>query len=112
MTENAISRSGAVTLEALTSIAPDFCNKWNACSLSVFGSLSTGTFEDRSDVDIIVDFNPIAQPTLFSLMHMTAELEAHLQRPVDLLDRRAVEQMDNPYLRQSIISTERVIYAR
>ena len=49
----------------------------------VFGSVSRGTDEDDSDLDLLVDPSP--ETTLFDLGGLQVELEALLGVPVDVL---------------------------
>ncbi|WP_305482027.1 nucleotidyltransferase family protein, partial [Paramuribaculum intestinale] len=37
----------------------DLCRKHKVKTLSVFGSILTDRFNDQSDVDLLVDFEPI-----------------------------------------------------
>lgn len=90
----------------------EFCRKWNVIEFALFGSVLRDDFRPESDVDVLVTFHTTARPSLFDLGGMALELEGLLQRRVDLLERRGLEQSDNPYLRPEILRTARVIYAR
>jgi predicted nucleotidyltransferase len=89
----------------------DFCARWKVREFAIFGSALTSDFRPDSDVDVLVTFQPEARPTLWTLGFMQDELEKLFGRKVDLLERGGVEQMTNPYYRQSILSTARVIHA-
>jgi predicted nucleotidyltransferase len=90
----------------------DFCRKWQVIEFALFGSVLRDDFRADSDVDVLVTFHNAARPSLFDLGGMALELEDILHRRVDLLERRGLEQNDNPYLRPEILRTARVIYAR
>ena len=90
----------------------EFCRRWAVIEFALFGSVLRNDFGPDSDVDVLVTFDPQAKPTLLTLGGMLNELEAMFGRRVDLLERRGVEQMPNPYRRPEILRTARVVYAR
>ncbi|WP_289763588.1 nucleotidyltransferase domain-containing protein [Paramuribaculum intestinale] len=45
----------------------DLCRKHKVKTLSVFGSILTDRFNDQSDVDLLVDFEPIDHDTFVSV---------------------------------------------
>lgn len=90
----------------------EFCRKWQVAELALFGSVLRPEFRAASDVDVLVGFREEAQPTLLTLARMEGELEQILGRPVDLIERKGVETMTNPYFRRSILDSARVVYAR
>ena len=61
----------------------------------------------RSDVDLLVTFAYTPGARFFT---MEAEIAAILGMPVHVLTRDSVEQMTNPYRRDSILSDAREIY--
>jgi uncharacterized protein len=79
----------------------------------VFGSAARGDFDaSRSDIDFLVEFdrsNPEAM-TLHTYLGLKESLEALLGRPVDLVDRQAVETSRNFIRRRSILSGAEPIY--
>lgn len=89
----------------------DFCKKWHIEEFAVFGSVLRGDFGPDSDLDVLVSFSPGADWGLLDHLQMEQELVALLNRKVDLLTRRAVEQSRNWIRRQEILSTAEVIYA-
>lgn len=88
-----------------------FCQRWNVHEFALFGSVLRPDFADTSDVDVLVQFRDEARYTMFDLARMADELEALFGRPVDLLDRRAVEASPNYLRRDSILRSAEVIYA-
>jgi len=63
----------------------DFCRRHAIRKLSLFGSVLKGTAEPGSDIDLLVEFEPGARPTLLSLAGMEEELSRLLGgRRVDL----------------------------
>ncbi len=89
----------------------DFCRHWSVETFSLFGSVLRSDFGPSSDVDVLVSFRADAHPTLFSIAQMTEELECMFDRPVDLVERRSVEQSENPVRRRAVLDSARVLYA-
>ncbi len=85
-----------------------FCRKWHVRELSLFGSALRDDFGPDSDLDFLVSFEPDARLDLLDLIDMKAELEAQYGRPVDLVEKEALR---NPWRRQEILRTHKVIYA-
>ena len=65
--------------------------------IGLFGSTARNEATAQSDVDVWVELDPL---TPYATVHLKQELEALLQRPVDLVRLR--ERM-NPALRQAIL---------
>lgn len=59
-------------------------------ALWVFGSVARGDARPDSDVDLAVDFVREAEPSLLKLSRLQGEIEAALERPVDLGERSAM----------------------
>jgi predicted nucleotidyltransferase len=62
-----------------------FCQRHGIRKLSLFGSTLQGTARPDSDIDLLVEFEPSARPTLLSMAAMEEELSGLLGgRAVDL----------------------------
>jgi predicted nucleotidyltransferase len=61
-----------------------FCKRHHVRTLSLFGSFLKGTAKEGSDVDILVEFEPSAEPTLFVLAQMEEELSRLLGKRADV----------------------------
>ncbi len=85
-----------------------FCKQWKVKELSLFGSALRDDFRPDSDVDVLVSFFADARWSLFDLVSMADELCDVFGRPVDLVEKEALR---NPFRRQSILSSRKVIYA-
>lgn len=57
--------------------------------VEVFGSVAWGTDDASSDIDVLVD--PSDDATLFDLAQFEIDLEALLERQVDVVSRRALD---------------------
>ena len=93
----------------MTEIA-EYCRRWKIQELAIFGSALRDDFEAESDVDVMVTFHENATWGLLDHIRMQQDLEAIVQRDVDLVTRRAVEQSRNPLLRREILSTATVVF--
>ncbi|MEX2216485.1 MAG: nucleotidyltransferase domain-containing protein [Phycisphaeraceae bacterium] len=85
-----------------------FCRKWRVREFSLFGSVLRKDFHDGSDVDVLVSFEENAPWSLWELIEMRDELATLFNRPVDLIEKEAIE---NPFRRHRILSTCEVIVA-
>jgi predicted nucleotidyltransferase len=86
----------------------DLCVKHNVSRLFVLGSVLTSEFEESSDIDFLVDFiNIDIYDYADNYFNLKACLEALLGREVDLLEDKAIK---NPYLRESIDASKKLIY--
>jgi len=88
----------------------DICRQYRVRRLELFGSATSDRFDvERSDVDLLVEFEPLADgehaDAYFGLLE---SLEAILSRPIDLVMIRAVR---NPYFLEAIELTRTVLYA-
>ena len=78
--------------------------------MALFGSGVREDYSAQSDLDILVTFSPEADWGLFDHVRMKRELSELLQKNIDLLSRRAVENSHNDLLSQEILSTSQAIY--
>jgi predicted nucleotidyltransferase len=88
-----------------------FCKKWNIIEFALFGSVLREDFRPDSDIDVLVRFAPNTDYGLLAHAHMENELSDLLGRPVDLIDRQAIEKSANWLRRQEILRTAEVYYA-
>jgi predicted nucleotidyltransferase len=65
-------------------IIREFCVRNQIRKLSLFGSVLTDRFSPASDVDVLVEFEADARPTLLTLARLERELSDFLGRKVDL----------------------------
>lgn len=86
----------------------EICRKWKVRELSLFGSALRDDFGPESDLDFLVEYAPDARWDAFDFLDMKFELEARLGRPVDLVEKAAIE---NPWRQYEILRTREVVYA-
>lgn len=87
-----------------------FCRHWKISEFGLFGSVLREDFRPDSDVDVLVTFSPDARWSLFDMVRMERDLEAILGRPVDLVERKAVESSENYIRRKHILSSFVPVY--
>ena len=66
----------------------------------VFGSLANGTFNDESDIDILVELDD--ELSLLDFVRIELDLEDSLRKKVDLVEYKSIK----PRLRNRILSEE------
>ncbi|RIK40307.1 MAG: hypothetical protein DCC55_15375 [Chloroflexi bacterium] len=87
------------------------CRKYGVEELAIFGSALRDDFRPSSDVDFLVVFtNDDYGPWMSKLIDLEAELSDLLQRKVDLISKRGVEQSRNWIKRKNILQAAKVIY--
>jgi len=89
-----------------------FCQRWQILELSLFGSVLREDFNPDSDVDMLVTFSDNSDWSLFDHVQMQQELQALLDRKVDLISRRALAHTQNQLLREEILKTAKVIFTQ
>jgi predicted nucleotidyltransferase len=85
----------------------EFCQRWGVVEFSLFGSVLRSDFRPNSDVDVLVTFSKEAEISLFDLVQMKFDLEKIFHRPVDIIEKDALE---NPFRRREILRTAQVVY--
>lgn len=88
-----------------------FCHRWKITELALFGSALRPDFGPQSDVDLLVTFAPNTSWSMLDLAQMEQEAEQLLNRPVDLVSRKAIERSQNWIRRKAILESAQVIYA-
>ncbi len=84
------------------------CDKYKVAKLFVFGSVLTDKFNEKSDIDFLVDFKKDKVDDYFNnYFDFKYSLEDVFGRKVDLLEDQAIK---NPYLRKNIDATKMLIY--
>ena len=99
-------------VNASLTVAPQelerFARRWKVTQLALFGSALRDDFNDASDVDVLVTFEPDTHWNLLDLATMQQELEETFNRAVDLVEEAALR---NPFRRREILSTKHTLYA-
>jgi predicted nucleotidyltransferase len=86
------------------------CESHKVKSLYAFGSVLTDKFNNESDIDLIVDFNPLdVLDYADNYFDLKFSLEAVLKRRIDLLEEKAIK---NPYFKQTINQQKQLVYGQ
>jgi predicted nucleotidyltransferase len=85
-----------------------FCRKNHIRKLALFGSVLGPNFNEDSDVDVLVEFEPEHMPGLFAMARMQRELSPlFLGKRIDL---RTAEDLSH-YFRKDVVAKADVRYA-
>ena len=88
------------------------CEKHKVMQLYVFGSILTGKFNKKSDIDFTVVFDKEALPLSVygeNYFDFKFALEDLLKRDVDLVEYNAIK---NPYFKEELDETKQIIYGQ
>ncbi len=101
----------AAIADYLTEVAA-LCREFGVARLDVFGSAARGAdFKPTlSDVDFLVTFEPAARNDLVIFADFKNALEHLLARPVDLVEREAIEASRNFIRRRAILASAERVY--
>lgn len=84
------------------------CASHKVRQLFIFGSALSDRFTHDSDVDFIVDFEPMALSQYADNYYdLKFSLQDILQRPIDLLEAQAIK---NPYFKKAVDGQKKMIY--
>jgi uncharacterized protein len=88
----------------------ELCDKHKVKELYIFGSILTNRFSASSDVDLLIQFGNVDLMDYFdNYMDLKEELEALLNRPIDLVENQAIK---NPIFRKIIDREKKLVYER
>ena len=99
------------TIQAPPDEIAAFCKRWRVTELALFGSALREDFTRKSDVDVLVRFDPEARTSLSDMARMQEELSRIFGRRADLVERRAIEQSRNYIRRKAILESAQCVYA-
>ncbi len=93
----------AVTLEelraALRALLPSLRREYGVTSIELFGSYVRGEQDEKSDLDLLVEFDPDRDLSLLEFVGLQLELSDRLGLRVDLVEKRSIK----PGLRDRIL---------
>ena len=84
------------------------CRRYRVRRLDVFGSAATGKAGAGSDIDLLVEFEPMSEGYADAYFGLQGALQTLLRKPVDLVVDSAIR---NPYVRQSVEASRTPLYA-
>ncbi len=84
------------------------CKIHKVKKLYAFGSVLADTFNDKSDIDLIVDFEEVDELEYAdNYFNFKFSLQEVLHRSIDLLEEKAIK---NPYFQKSINQQRQLLY--
>jgi uncharacterized protein len=87
-------------LKILSQKKPELQGRYPISELGIFGSYASGDHNEKSDIDILVDFNAPIGIGFIALAH---ELEDLFNRKIDLVSRRGIKPRYLPFVEKSLI---------
>jgi predicted nucleotidyltransferase len=89
-------------------IIETLCKTHNVEKLYLFGSATTSSFNEKSDIDFLVKFKPFDLKLYFlNYIDLKYKLKKLLHRDIDLVEEQTLK---NPYLIRSIEENRELIY--
>ncbi len=99
-----MDKSLSINIESVRTL----CKEHYVAYLYLFGSATGDEFNENSDIDFLVRFNPINLANYFTnYMSLKNELKRLLNREVDLVEEQTLK---NPILINSINKNKTLIY--
>jgi uncharacterized protein len=99
-------RKPRIDLDAIA----DYCRRYDVKSFALFGSVLRNDFDEKSDVDVLVDLGG-RRLKFHQECRMLDELEVMFGRKVDLVQAETLDSPKmNPHRRASIEATAKVLY--
>ena len=98
---------GTIAIDVPREQIPDFCRRYKVRKLSLFGSVIHDDFTPESDVDVLVEFEPDAHASYFTLFDMEEELSGLLDgRKIDVNTPNCLSK----YFREEVLAEAEVLY--
>lgn len=88
----------------------ELCENHNVKELYLFGSILTDKFNEKSDIDMLIQFSSLDLSKYFdNYMDLKEEIEVLFQRPIDLIENQSIR---NPIFRKIIDKEKKLFYER
>jgi len=95
-------------IEQYTPEIIQLCKNHKVKTLYAFGSVLTDRFNEKSDIDLIVDFtNMVIEDYADNYFDFKFLLQDLVKRPIDLLEEKALK---NPYFKEFVNKQKQLIY--
>ena len=103
------------TLDEIARRIRPVAEKYHLKAVYVFGSYARGDAREDSDIDLLVDLTGADLPGFFAIGGLYNDLEAALQKEIDLITTASLEQpcnrMSDKLFREFVNKERREIYA-
>jgi len=98
--------SKIITKEEIKQAVIHTLKKFGVIKASLFGSFVRGEQNEKSDIDMLVEFGDRENKTLLDLIGLELELEELLNQKVDVITYQSL----NPLLKDYILGEQEVFY--
>lgn len=88
----------------------DICQQWNIKEMALFGSVLRDDFNNKSDIDFLISFQPNTPQGLLTISKLKSQLESLLNYPVDIAIKDSLNDNDNWIRSKEILTTAQTIY--
>jgi predicted nucleotidyltransferase len=88
----------------------EICKRYLIRELAVFGSALREDFNEKSDIDLLVEFKPDSGISLFDVVDLKEEFERLFGRDIDLVSKNAMQKSRNYLKKKAILDNYKVIY--
>ena len=88
-------------IQKLKEIKPLLKQKYNLTEIALFGSYARDEQTEKSDIDILVDFNDRIDG--FNYIRLAHELEDLFHHKIDIVSRRGIKARYLPYVEKNLI---------
>jgi uncharacterized protein len=87
------------------------CMQHQVEQLFIFGSIKTDKFNDKSDIDILIQFSHLVNPAEYfeNYMDFKERMESVLNRNIDIVENQSVR---NPIFRKILDREKILVYER
>ena len=76
----------------LRAMVPELRRDYGLVSIELFGSYVRGEQDEESDLDLLVEFDPDSELSLFDFVGLQQELSDRLGVRVDLVEKRSIKR--------------------
>ena len=101
-----------IRLGSSKELIAEICSRHKIEQLSIFGSALRDDFNENSDVDVLISFEPSYQYSLFDIVEIKEELEQLFGRAVDVQTVHGVKSSRNDNRKSEILRTAEAIYGK
>ena len=77
-------------LRILAEQKPELQKRFGVKSIAIFGSTARNEAGPDSDVDVLVEFDPVFEPSLLDFINLKHYLSDMMNVPVDLVERGSI----------------------
>ena len=86
----------------------EIASSYKILELYIFGSALRQDFNDKSDIDLLIKLSKNSGYSIFELIEIKEKFEKLFNRKIDLVE---LEGLRNPYRKEEILKTAKMIYA-